>query len=194
MLRMKMPFMIEISFLTAELIFTAVWLIVRIAVWCRQRRIDRKREVLLLLMYVNLAVLIRLTFFPMMRLNGHVQPLVFYPGEIFPLRINLLPFVHLLDYDNRRDTLLNVIGNLTMFIPSGIVLPVLWKRLDSFPKTVCAGAGISLCIELLQLPFSSRASDADDLILNTLGVVIGYGIYRLFRKCVQNRKKTACKG
>jgi glycopeptide antibiotics resistance protein len=35
-----------------------------------------------------------------------------------------------------------------------------------------------LCIELLQLPFYSRSSDIDDLILNTLGYLMGYGIYR----------------
>ena len=43
-------------------------------------------------------------------------------------------------------------------------------------KTVAAGALISLCIEILQLPFPSRASDIDDLILNTLGTAVGYGI------------------
>ena len=46
---------------------------------------------------------------------------------------------------------------------------------------LAAGAGISLCIEILQLPFAVRASDIDDLILNTAGVMAGYGIYALFR-------------
>ena len=36
---------------------------------------------------------------------------------------------------------------------------------------------MSLCIEIIQLPFSVRASDVDDLILNVLGVAIGYGSY-----------------
>ena len=44
-------------------------------------------------------------------------------------------------------------------------------------KAAAAGAFISLCTEILQLPFPSRASDVDDLILNTLGVVVGYGIF-----------------
>ena len=92
-------------------------------------------------------------------------------------RVNLIPFVNLFDYDSRRDLLLNVIGNTAMFIPSGIVLPIIYKRLNSFWKVVAAGAMISLCIEIIQLPFSVRASDVDDLILNVLGVAIGYGIY-----------------
>lgn len=66
-----------------------------------------------------------------------------------------------------------------MFIPSGIVLPIVYKRLDTFCKVILAGAGISLCIEIIQLPFSVRATDIDDLILNTIGVIVGYVIYTL---------------
>ena len=75
----------------------------------------------------------------------------------------------------------NVVGNMIMFIPTGIVLPVVYKRLNCFWKVVVVGAAISLCIELLQLPFASRATDVDDLILNTMGVAVGYGIYAAFR-------------
>ena len=174
--------MIEIPFPLSEIVFAGVWLLVRIAVWVRKKRIDWKREAVLLLMYMNLAVIIRLVFFPMSRVDGHVQPLVFDAATMFPFRVNLVPFVNLCDYDSRRDLLLNVIGNPAMFIPSGIVLPIVYKRLNSFWKVLAAGAGISLCIEILQLPFSVRASDVDDLILNTAGVIVGYGIYALVRK------------
>ena len=169
--------MIEISFIELECLFTAVWLLCRIIVWIRQRRINWKREAVLLLMYINLAVIIRFTFFPMFRVNGSVQPLIYDASTAFPFRVNLIPFVNLFDYDNKRDLLLNVIGNTAMFIPSGIVLPIIYKRLNSFWKVLAAGALISLCIEIIQLPFSVRASDVDDLILNALGVAIGYGIY-----------------
>ena len=168
--------MFEISFLSAELAYTAIWLLVRISIWKRQNRIDWKREAVLLLMYLNLAVIIRFVFFPRDLIDGHVQPLAF-EAAVFPLRINLLPLVHLLDYDSIRDVIWNVVGNAVMFIPSGIVLPIIYRQLNSFWKVVAAGAFLSLCTEILQLPFPSRASDIDDLILNTLGVVVGYGIY-----------------
>ena len=174
--------MTEITFLFAELIFTAVWLICRAAVWIRQGRIDGKREAMLLLMYVNLAVILRFTFFPMERVGGRVQPLVFDPETALPFRINLSPFVHLTDYVRKRAMLLNHVGNVALFIPSGILLPVLYKKLDGFWKTLAAGVGISLIIEILQLPFSSRISDIDDLILNAAGAAIGYGIYALLKR------------
>ena len=169
--------MLEISFIELECFFTAIWLLCRIIVWIWQRRINWKREAVLLLMYINLAVIIRFTFFPLSRINGSVQPFIYDASTAFPFRVNLIPFVNLFDYDSKRDLLLNVIGNTAMFIPSGIVLPIIYKKLNSFWKVVAAGALISLCIELIQLPFSVRASDVDDLILNVLGVAIGYGIY-----------------
>ena len=186
--------MTEISFTAIELIFAFIWIICRAAVIIKNKKIDWKREALLLLMYINLAVIIRFTFCPMETVNGKVQPLIFDPETAFPFRVNLIPFVNLFDYDNRRDLLLNVIGNAAMFIPSGIVLPVIYKKLNNFIKVVGAGALISLCIEIIQLPFSVRASDVDDLILNTAGVVVGYGVYALVRsikrkdnkRCVQH--------
>ena len=173
--------MIKISFLTFELLFTAVWLLVRMVVWIRQKRIIWKREALLLLMYINLAVIIRFTFFPRELVDGHIQPLVFDAKAAFPFRINFVPFVNLLPYDSVRDMIWNIVGNTAMFIPTGIILPIVYKRLDHFGKVIAAGAFISLCIEIMQLPFASRATDIDDLILNTLGVAIGYGIYQLVR-------------
>ena len=173
--------MIEIPFLFLEVAFALIWLVIRIGVWSKQKYIDWKREAVLLLMYINLAVIIRFTFCPMEKVDGQVQPLIFDIATAFPFKVNLIPLVHLFDYNIKRELLLNVIGNAAMFIPSGIVLPIIYKRLDSFIKVVLAGGGISLCIEIIQLPFSVRVSDIDDLILNTSGVIIGYAIYALIR-------------
>ena len=153
----------------------------------RNRRINWKREAVLLLMFIDLAVIIRFVFFPRDLVDGHVQSLVFDPQMALPLRINLVPLVNLFDYETTRNIIWNIVGNTAMFIPSGIVLPIVYRKLDRFGKVVAAGAFISLCIEILQLPFHSRVSDIDDLILNTLGVAIGYGIYALVRSRRKNQ-------
>ena len=181
--------MTEIPFLAALSALTIIWIVVRGMVCLKNKRLDVKRELVLLLMYINLAVIMRFTFFPMALQNGSIAPLVFYKDEAFPFWINLIPFVNLFDYEELRYLLVNVIGNTLMFVPSGVIFPCLFKRLDTFLKVVFAGAGVSLCIEILQLPFSVRASDIDDLILNTSGVIIGYGVYALAKKL--KTKKTA---
>ena len=173
--------MFEISFAAFGLFFTAVWLACRIAVWIRRRHIDWKREAALLLMYLNLALILRFTFFPRALADGHVKPLLFDAAKAYPFRIHLLPLAELVRYGDLRHHIWNVGGNIALFIPSGILLPTLYKKLNGFWKTVAAGALISLCVELLQLPLASRATDIDDLILNTVGVMLGYGICALLR-------------
>ena len=173
-----------IHFITLELIFTAIWLLVRIIVWIKNRKIDFGREAMLLLMYINLAVIIRFVFFPRETVNGQIQPLVFDPATAFPFRLNLFRF------DTPRDMIWNLVGNTAMFIPTGIILPILYKRLNSFWKVTAAGALISLSIEILQLRFASRAYDIDDVILNTCGVMIGYGIYALFKRIFRAKRAT----
>jgi len=115
--------MLEISFLSAELAFTAVWLLVRISIWKRQNSIDWKREFVLLLMYLNLAVIIRFVFFPRDLVDGHVQPLVFAAAADSPLRINLIPLVRLFDYDSIRDLIWNVVGMRLCLFPAAFCCP-----------------------------------------------------------------------
>ena len=97
--------MVEIPFMSLEVAFAVIWLIIMIVIWIKQRRIDWKREAILLLMYINLAVILRFTFFPMSKVDGRVQPLVFDIATAFPFRVNLLPLVNLFDYDSKRDLL-----------------------------------------------------------------------------------------
>ena len=171
--------MIRISLLTGELCFTVLWLLCRGMIWIKQKKIVWKREAFLLLMYVNLAVLIRFVFYPFFTVNGQVQPLLINMSSIQPLRVNLIPLVNILDYDIKREAAINIIGNISMFIPTGIIMPILYKRLDCFWKVLLAGAGLSVVIEMIQLLFPGSVTDIDDLILNTVGVAIGYGIYKL---------------
>ncbi len=171
--------MIEISLLTGEVFFSMLWLISRGMIWIQQKKIVWKREAFLLLMYINLAVLIRFVFYPFFTVNGQVQPLIINMGSVKPLRVNLIPLVNILDYDRKREAAINIIGNISMFIPTGIIMPILFKRLDCFWKVLLAGAGLSFVIEMIQLLFPGSVTDIDDLILNTAGVAIGYGIYKL---------------
>ncbi len=171
--------MIEISLLTGELFFAALWLLGRGIIWIRQKKIVWKREAFLLLMAINLAVLIRFVFYPFFTVNGQVQPLVINRGGIQPPRVNFLPLANILDYDSKREAAINIIGNTCLFIPTGVIMPILYKRLDRFRKVLPAGAGLSFAIEMIQLLLPGSVTDIDDLILNTAGAAIGYGLYKL---------------
>ena len=172
--------MFQVSYGLLVLMISVIWILVRAIVYARQKRFNWRREIELLLVYICIIVVARFTFFPFFRVNGKIQPLGFDALTMFPLRINYVPLVSLFDYEIFREMLINVIGNTAMFIPIGVVWPVVYRKLDTHRKTIAAGVGFSLCIELLQLPFD-RVTDIDDLILNSLGFLIGYGLYLLVK-------------
>ena len=69
---------------------------------------------------------------------------------------------------------LNLAGNVIGFLPFGFILPVIGKRMkNGFLVTVC-GFCLSLFVESMQLIFKVGSFDVDDLLLNTLGTVLGY--------------------
>ena len=173
--------MIGISYSSVMVGITVLWILVRGMVCLRQKRFSLKRELQLLLVYICVVVVTRFTFFPFFKVEGKIQPLLFDASRIFPPRINLLPVVYLFDYPIFREALINFIGNTAMFIPLGIVWPSVFKKLDTHGKVIAAGVGYSLLIEIFQLPFFDRVSDIDDLLLNSLGFLMGYGIYLLVR-------------
>lgn len=174
--------MVAISYGAMVTFITALWLLVRGYFTVRTKTIRWKREVQLILVYICLIVVVRFTFCPFGKVDGQIQPLLFNASQMFPPRINLIPVVYLLDYLIAGEAVLNVVGNTAMFIPIGIIWPMVFKELDSHGKVIAAGVGFSLCIEILQLPFFDRVTDIDDLILNSLGFLIGYGICLLLRK------------
>ncbi len=180
--------MIAIPYWSVMAAITLLWILLRTIVCLRQARIRWNRELQLMLVYICIMVVTRFTFFPFSKVDGQVQPLLFDAAKIFPPRINLLPVVYLFDYPIFREALINFIGNSAMFIPLGIVWPSVFKQLDSHSKVIAAGVGYSLFIEILQLPFFDRVTDIDDLMLNSLGFLMGYGIYLLV-----NAVKRLCK-
>lgn len=171
--------MIQITYSNLLLLISIVWCALRGALALKSKQISWKREAQLLLVYICIVVVARFTFFPFSKVNGEIQPLVFDSARVFPFRINWIPFVNLLDYPEKREILLNVIGNTTMFIPLGVVWPSVFKALNTHSKVIAAGFGCSLCIEILQLPFPDRVTDVDDLLLNTAGFIAGYLVFLL---------------
>ena len=70
-----------------------------------------------------------------------------------------------------------LVGNIVMFVPYGILLAVSFQNLRWWAVDLI-GLGTTITIELVQ-PFLERSCDLDDIIANTLGAVIGCGIAKL---------------
>ncbi|MGN1205931.1 MAG: VanZ family protein [Eubacterium sp.] len=76
--------------------------------------------------------------------------------------------------------LINIVGNIVVFMPFGFFVPNL-KKWD-FLRVVIAGFFFSLAVETVQLVTKVGTFDVDDLLLNTIGVMLGCICYCFCRK------------
>lgn len=180
----------EITYWELLALITAVWVIVRVINGIKKKKAAFSREAQLLMVYICIIVIARIVYFPWHHVDGAIGTMKFDSGKLIPPWLNLVPLVHLFEvYDGWK---LNLIGNIAMFIPVGIVWPVCFRKIDTVGKTILAGLGFTLCIEISQLLFYERGSDIDDIILNTLGTAIGalivFGVRCLIRKRKQKKE------
>lgn len=71
--------------------------------------------------------------------------------------------------------------NAVMFAPFGFLLPLIWRRGSRLMPTVGLGFAFSLAIELTQL-LNNRTTDIDDLLMNTLGALAGFALFKLWER------------
>lgn len=86
--------------------------------------------------------------------------------------------------------LLNLLGNVVCFVPFGFVLPVISKNQRKFWKILFLSFLTSLLVELIQLVSKVGSCDVDDMLLNTLGGIIGYVLFHFFHRILFCRKST----
>lgn len=108
--------------------------------------------------------------------------------------INLIPFYSIRSYIFGSSELVkrfafgNVVGNIVLFIPFGIYLP-LFKNDKRMLTNLLFIFIVSLFVEILQGLLAIGASDIDDIILNCLGGGIGILAYKFLLFILQDEKK-----
>lgn len=75
--------------------------------------------------------------------------------------------------------LLNMVGNVVAFIPFGFSIPFLSRKQRKFLNVAFLSFEFSLVIEMIQLIFKVGSFDVDDLLLNTIGGILGYIIFAI---------------
>lgn len=73
----------------------------------------------------------------------------------------------------------NIPGNLAVFFPLGFFLPLLWKKQRNFILFFLSAVFLSCLIEGVQLALMIGVCDIDDVILNTAGALVSYGVFQI---------------
>ena len=137
------------------------------------------KKILAIIALIWLAVLLRITVFR----NGC------FSNGLFSGRVEWDAFAYYLELareGNWRYFIYLFFGNLLWFVPAGILVRLWGGRLW---QAVLAGFLLSLSIETAQFVLGSGVSELDDLILNTLGALVGYLGTSLIMRIFSGRKK-----
>ena len=158
--------------------------------------INYKREILYLIFICYIVGLFNLVLVPINFWNIIWYNIFYNFNEnpfagIFDFSYNFIPTIYKIiigEYTPDSWVKAMIVGNFLMFIPMGILLSLCFENVNK--KNIFKYAVlIPLAIEVLQL-VAGRSFDIDDLVMNFLGIVIGYYIVELAKKlkCLINVK------
>ena len=128
------------------------------------------------LMYIYISFVLYFTMMPIVKnIPFMINHFIYHFGS----NMNMNLFDDL--FNQRGDYLRQIFFNVLMMVPFGFMYPIKGR---SFLKTIFMTFIFSLTIELLQPFVSSRTSDITDLLTNTLGGIIGYIFYLIFKPLI----------
>jgi len=89
----------------------------------------------------------------------------------------------------RYITARNIIGNILLFFPWGILAPLSFYYFQSLKRVLFSTVMLSVSAELLQFILVIGVADVDDVIFNTIGSLIGFYLCIVFQKTIKNHRK-----
>lgn len=149
---------------------------------------------LFLVLCVYVVLLSKLVLFKYLSLHEILAHFAFrYEGPTWNEH-NLIPFKTIFFYLFSTDInfsirVENLVGNIIGFAPFGFLLPFIWGKFHKLTNIVLATLCLSFTFEFVQLIFKFGSFDVDDLLLNTLGGVIGYLPILICKAVIQNRQQ-----
>ena len=78
-----------------------------------------------------------------------------------------------------KQAVVNLAGNVIMFIPLGYFLPAIWLRYGNFWRLLLISVCIIVIIETTQYFTGLGSCDVDDFLLNLPGIIIGFLIWAI---------------
>ena len=73
----------------------------------------------------------------------------------------------------------NVVGNVCVFVPFGTFVPALFAKYQKLFSVLLLTLELSFVVEVIQLVTKIGSFDVDDLLLNTIGGIVGYFLFKI---------------
>lgn len=107
--------------------------------------------------------------------------------------VNIIPFKSIYNYlftidMNNMRVFANVFGNLGIFMPLGYLLPLMFSKIRRLKVVLFTSIVTSILFETIQYAFRLGSLDIDDVILNVVGAIAGYGVFCLFKRLFPKKR------
>lgn len=104
-------------------------------------------------------------------------------------KVNLIPFRTIAEFvkglsDTGRNgaAVINLYGNVIMFVPLGFFIPAVFPKARSLRRCMLVSLAVLVCVEVIQFVTLLGSLDIDDIILNLAGVLVGYGFFKILNR------------
>lgn len=163
-----------------------LWVLIRIIInivrYRKRKPLSIKRELLLSVFYYYILCVLGVTLFPLILFWDDIYG-SYVSVNVLPVYTTVKDIIYTCSNSPISDFMVrvwirNILGNLILLFPLGILLPLLWDKFRNIRTATVFGFFTSLSIEVIQLLSMlignrGRAFDIDDIILNTAGAFLG---------------------
>lgn len=172
------------SFLLSMLIYCIVSMPFYISIrylYMRKRKINRPRELVMLLFFLYCMSIFSQTIIPDFYV---IEGKIILNASSLYMRGNFIPFQTIRLYYEQlggpiaQIAFYNLAGNIILFIPFGYFIPLLFPKLRGWRKMLAVALCIPLFIECTQY-FIGRSIDIDDVFLNAIAIIIGFILFSM---------------
>ena len=127
------------------------------------RILEKKKNYAILVLILYVAIMIQMTI--VFRELGTIE------------EIRIVPFYREMGF---RYTVLYSVANIVAFMPLGILLPIIWEKVNNIKCIMFIGFCGSMFIEMSQLILKCGVWQTEDLIMNNVGAGVGYWTYKKY--------------
>lgn len=143
----------------------------RLLEWIKKYKVS-----IVLGLYTILVIMVLVLKFPTEMVIGN--------SERTRLEVQLIPFKTIIEYATLVHSftdwfIKNLVCNIVVFMPYGLLLPYVLNPKKVLVKICVMGTLFSTMIEIVQHIFAVGKLDIDDIILNVIGIVLGYLLYKI---------------
>lgn len=155
----------------------------------RKTKLSKKKfinykEISMVIFSIYIMSLVAITLLPLYTLShsraaANVIPVLNTIRDITTTRADMANYM-------TKFWIVNILGNLVLLVPLAAISPIIFKKFRKLKSTVILCFLVSTLIEFLQYLSgflgNPRSADIDDVILNTLGALIGFLIFKIVSK------------